>query len=318
MENYFSNVFISCGYFRILIFDAQQHTYNFVSRKTIDVNNCQYNSDYQIPLVNRKSHYRNLIVDIDTDTLTNTYEDILCKMICGLLCNSVQFRCVGSGKIMNLLNKIRKLHIVENLEILISEAQLCDELILVLNHFNYSNLIIICPTVKHLKYQSINYNPFETNKEFYCFQFNLQFYIEAQFTNPYYYNKLYVDFHGNIYNSPELTGQRICHVYDNILQIKRALDEYNSHNVCLTPKVQIEICKDCELRFVCMDNRLVENNKLYYYYKRSCPYNPYICLWEGQDGYVPVKQCGTYSRETGFIPDKKRIAELNKKIWGEE
>lgn len=39
------------------------------------------------------------------------------------------------------------------------------------------------------------------------------------------------------------------------------------------------------------------------------------CLWEGQEGYVPVEECGTYSRETGFVPDKRRIKELNKRIW---
>lgn len=33
---------------------------------------------------------------------------------------------------------------------------------------------------------------------------------------------------------------------------------------------------------------------------------------------LPLIACGTYSRETGFVPDKKKIAELNKQIWGEE
>jgi hypothetical protein len=36
----------------------------------------------------------------------------------------------------------------------------------------------------------------------------------------------------------------------------------------------------------------------------------------GEEGYMPVEECGTYSKETGFAPNKQKINELNKKIWG--
>ena len=83
-------------------------------------------------------------------------------------------------------------------------------------------------------------------------------------------------------------------------------------------KDQIDVCKDCEFRYMCTDCRcFIKDPDNIYSQPAKCPYNPYICLWEGQEGYVPVEECGTYSRETGFVPDKERIKELNKQIWGE-
>lgn len=32
---------------------------------------------------------------------------------------------------------------------------------------------------------------------------------------------------------------------------------------------------------------------------------------------LPLIACGTYSRKTGFVPDKEKIARLNKRIWDE-
>lgn len=54
-----------------------------------------------------------------------------------------------------------------------------------------------------------------------------------------------------------------------------------------------------------------------YYQPSKCTYNPYIAKWQGEDGYVPVEECGTYSRETGFVVNNERVAELNAQIWGE-
>jgi len=48
-----------------------------------------------------------------------------------------------------------------------------------------------------------------------------------------------------------------------------------------------------------------------YMYKEPCIYNPYIAKWSGEEGYIPVKECGSYSKETGFIPDIEKITEIN-------
>ena len=36
-----------------------------------------------------------------------------------------------------------------------------------------------------------------------------------------------------------------------------------------------------------------------------------ISKWANQNGYVPVEECGEYSKETGFIPNHAKIKELN-------
>jgi len=47
-------------------------------------------------------------------------------------------------------------------------------------------------------------------------------------------------------------------------------------------------------------------------YKEHCLYNPYIAKWEGDDGYISVKECGDYTNEAGFIPNHEKIMEINK------
>jgi radical SAM protein with 4Fe4S-binding SPASM domain len=84
-------------------------------------------------------------------------------------------------------------------------------------------------------------------------------------------------------------------------------------------KDDIDVCKDCEFRHMCTDCRaFIKDPENIYSQPAKCTYNPYICKWEGEEGYVPVEECGTYTRETGFVPDKKKIEKLNREIWGDE
>ena len=84
-------------------------------------------------------------------------------------------------------------------------------------------------------------------------------------------------------------------------------------------KDQIDVCKDCEFRHMCTDCRaFIKDPENIYSQPSKCTYNPYICKWDGQEGYVPVEECGTYSIETGFAPDIEKINKFNKLIWGED
>ena len=42
----------------------------------------------------------------------------------------------------------------------------------------------------------------------------------------------------------------------------------------------------------------------------------YITRWQGQPGYVPVEQCGTFTPE-GFVPDGERIERVLRGTAGE-
>ena len=109
--------------------------------------------------------------------------------------------------------------------------------------------------------------------------------------------------------------------YGNIKDttLEEAINKPGFKDLWFINKDKIDVCKDCEFRYMCTDCRaFIKDPENIYSQPAKCTYNPYICLWEGQEGYVPVEECGTYSRETGFVPDKKKIAKLNKEIWGEE
>ena len=145
---------------------------------------------------------------------------------------------------------------------------------------------------------------------------NLPFFTESQRHNTCLNRKICIDTEGNIKNCPAMAKS-----YGNIrdTSLKEAIEKSGFKDLWYICKDQIDVCKDCEFRYMCTDCRcFIKDPDNIYSQPAKCPYNPYICLWEGQEGYVPVEECGAYSRETGFVPDKKRIAELNKQIWGEE
>ena len=73
-------------------------------------------------------------------------------------------------------------------------------------------------------------------------------------------------------------------------------------------KDDIDVCKDCEFRYICTDCRSIIKDLNYRYSQPvKCKYNPYLGKWEGEEGYVPVEECGTYSQVTGFVPNVEKI-----------
>lgn len=145
---------------------------------------------------------------------------------------------------------------------------------------------------------------------------NLPFFTESQYHNTCLNRKVCIDAEGNIKNCPAMAKS-----YGNIKDttLEEAINKPGFKDLWYVCKDQIDVCKDCEFRYMCTDCRcFIKDPGNIYSQPAKCTYNPYICLWEGQDGYVPVEECGTYSRETGFVPDKMKIAELNRRIWGED
>ena len=150
--------------------------------------------------------------------------------------------------------------------------------------------------------------------DYFCI--DMKHFTESQRYNTCLNRKICIDEEGNIKNCPAMTKS-----YGNIKDttLEEAINKPGFKEMWYICKDQIDVCKDCEYRHICTDCRcFIKDPDNIYSQPAKCPYNPYICLWEGQEGYIPVEECGTYSRETGFVPDKKRIKELNRRIWGEE
>ena len=150
--------------------------------------------------------------------------------------------------------------------------------------------------------------------DYFCIEMN--HFTESQHHNTCLNRKICIDAEGNIKNCPAMAKS-----YGNIKDttLEEAINKPGFKDLWFINKDKIDVCKDCEFRYMCTDCRaFIKDPENIYSQPAKCTYNPYICLWEGQEGYVPVEECGTYSRETGFVPDKKKIAKLNKEIWGEE
>ena len=154
----------------------------------------------------------------------------------------------------------------------------------------------------------------KVSSKYFCIE--MKHFTESQRHNTCLNRKVCIDAEGNIKNCPAM-AKSFGNIRDTSL--KEAIEKPGFKDLWYICKDQIDVCKDCEFRYMCTDCRcFIKDPGNIYSQPAKCTYNPYICLWEGQEGYVPVEECGTYSRETGFVPDKKRIAELNKRIWGEE
>ena len=150
--------------------------------------------------------------------------------------------------------------------------------------------------------------------DYFCI--GMKHFTESQHHNTCLNRKICIDANGDIKNCPAMAKS-----YGNIKDttLEEAINKPGFKDLWYVCKDQIDVCKDCEFRHICTDCRcFIKDPGNIYSQPAKCTYNPYICLWEGQEGYVPVEECGIYSRETGFVPDRKRIAELNKRIWGEE
>ena len=150
--------------------------------------------------------------------------------------------------------------------------------------------------------------------DYFCIE--MKHFTESQHHNTCLNRKICIDANGNIKNCPAM-AKSFGNIKDTTLE--EAINKPGFKDLWYICKDQIDVCKDCEFRHMCTDCRcFIKDPCNIYSQPAKCTYNPYICLWEGQEGYVPVEECGTYSRETGFVPDKKRIKELNRRIWGEE
>ena len=179
------------------------------------------------------------------------------------------------------------------------------------NVYNFFNPTLsasnIVSPVKYLLYIDI-----------YCAHFSISIdtFFEAKQYNSCLNRKLFIDSNGNIKNCPS-SKQIYGNVQDTTL--KSIIENPKFKDIWLINKDKIDVCKDCEFRYMCTDCRcfLKQSNNLYSQ-PYMCTYNPYIALWESENGYVPVEECGTFDKNFKFIPNHEKILLLNQKIWNND
>lgn len=107
---------------------------------------------------------------------------------------------------------------------------------------------------------------------------NKDIYLLGKQFNPYYFRSAYINNEGFLKNSM-FNGQDYGNVFkEDILELIKN-EEFTK--LWYINKDQIEICADCQYRYICNDNRIpisVENSK--YEHETECAYNPYNNEWK--------------------------------------
>ncbi len=77
----------------------------------------------------------------------------------------------------------------------------------------------------------------------------------------------------------------------NDRSIKEIIENTDFKDIWFVNKDKVEVCSDCEFRYVCSDCRVfVDDQTNIYSRPAKCNYNPYIAKWKGEVGYLTIKE----------------------------
>jgi SPASM domain peptide maturase of grasp-with-spasm system len=152
------------------------------------------------------------------------------------------------------------------------------------------------------------------------FNVNITLYTEAQKHNTYFNRKLYIGVNGEIKNAPES-----IEVFGNIDTLNNQNELLNIINTkefqkyWYVHKDLIDVCKHCEYRYMCIDNRLpIKRNEKEWYMETECNFNPYIAKWKTEQGYKTLAACGVENNASDFKVNRKKLNAINKELWGDD
>ena len=156
------------------------------------------------------------------------------------------------------------------------------------------------------------YNYLKRKNEFVS---NISLFSESQLHHTYFNRKLYIGPTGEIKNAPE-TEQVFGYIQDIAEdELKEIISSPHFQKYWFVHKGLIDVCKECEFRHMCVDNRVpIERKSNEWYNSLECNYNPYIGKWEGEKGYLSLADCGVISNEKGFIIDHEKVRKINSVI----
>ena len=152
------------------------------------------------------------------------------------------------------------------------------------------------------------------------FNVNITLFTESQKHNTYFNRKLFIGANGEIKNAL-LTDE----VFGNInelnsdAKISKIIESKEFQKYWYIHKGLIDVCKKCEFRHMCVDNRVPKKrNEKEWFMETECNYNPYIAKWNHEDGYKTLGECGVISNENGFKINRRKINAINKELWGDD
>jgi SPASM domain peptide maturase of grasp-with-spasm system len=244
----------------------------------------------------------NSVINIDKNS--EYFTKLIFPQLNEIGCEAIQLKineCIEFVEIqLNILDDILKNSRIKYVEIIIVNDCLINEKTLsyLLKKNNRIKSIISYDTFTHRKTE-ICENSSKFKNELYnlsvnqyysqIFQINLLAFTEAQNHNLYFNRKVAIDKNGDVKNC--LTNNK---VFGNIKEntIKEVISTPEFRKIWYISKNKIEICKDCEFRFMCIDNRepIHKEDSELFYYSGFCKYNPYTAKWQGHPGFISVEE----------------------------
>lgn len=145
---------------------------------------------------------------------------------------------------------------------------------------------------------------------------NIPFFTESQKHHTYFNRKIYIAKNGDIKNAPE-SKEIIGNINSNSTdELMEAIKVESNQRYWYVSKDLCDVCKHCEYRYMCMDNRVPYQRKDGgWYHKEECNYNPYISKWKGDKKYKSLSECGVTSDRYCFFIDYLKVEQINKEIW---
>ncbi len=313
------NRFSVPGYLASVDMDIVKESFRWTNKKE----KAAFMKDSSTRRFDAPSIVANAIIDVDLNTIENIF-----RLLNSLRCKHVVLRILNSidriqlERIVNLINKFN----VHEVTLLFNFCDFLysDSLIEVLTKTNRIKCLVIynSPFNKNLEniifyYTSeMHFNFHKSKDEFFC---NRSLVAESKYHHTYFNKKIFISRNGEISNSPE-SEHSIGNIQDfnnDVIQSKIKSPEFQKY--WYIHKEITDVCKDCEFRHMCVDNRLpYERDKNQWYHKQECNYNPYIAKWKNEEGYRTLEECGVISNEKGFSIDHDKIAAINEELWGEE
>lgn len=144
---------------------------------------------------------------------------------------------------------------------------------------------------------------------------NIERFFEAYNFHSYYHGKVYIDQNGHIkngLNNLESFGHVSTCNKENFINIisSGAFAELGNIN-----KNDTLVCKDCEFRYMCVDNRVPIKGSHQWYHSTECNYNPYLSKWNNEKGYLSLIACGVFLSAAGCSIEEKKLNEKFNSAW---
>ena len=229
----------------------------------------------------------NAIIDMDDSSQHDFLK--ISRELDKLNCKAIELRCYTEKNIEELNNILDsfKDSRLQNIVLIIKNSKQLNRTMLkniISNHVRVS-AIVLHSSDRNFIHKRITYTKQKVNSSLHCgviqtnyFSVNIDTFFESLNHNSCLNKKISIDIDGNIKNCPSMT-ESFGNIADTSLE--EALDKEDFKKYWNITKDEIEVCKDCEFRYVCTDCRAYKEDPENDLSKPlKCGYSPYTNEWE--------------------------------------